>query len=200
MGPFLNSDVSSDHKCELRANARAPARALARHRAREIIRSQILRTDSKMSAENNAFDNQPKQDGDVAEDELAKKIVTYYGYFGEHSLKRIAKTCAKLIISEHCRELCFDDFEFPSHGEIKSWVLEEMKQNFEEKVMPIIEQTYPRLSEAELDEEISRLEKKYEKEHKEQLESTTRAAIKELQIRVRGLQKEFKELKRKYTI
>lgn len=155
----------------------------------------------KMSAENNF--NQLQDDGELEEtpeNALANKIVMYYGYFEEHSLKGIAKTCAKLIISEHYRDICFDSFEFPSHEEMKSWVLEEMKQNFDEKVVPLIEQTYPQLSEAELDNEITRFEKRYEKEHVQQLESTARAALKELRTRVRGLQKELKELKRKYTI
>jgi len=145
-------------------------------------------------------DDEPESKQDTAEDILGSKIVRYYGYFGEYSLKGIAKTCAKLFISEHYRDLCFDNFEFPSEEEMKEWVLEEMKRNFDEKVVPLVEQTYPDLSERELDKEVERLEKKYEKEHSEQLISTTRAALKELRIRVRGLQKELKVLKRKYTI
>lgn len=135
-----------------------------------------------------------------AEEVLANKIVTYYGYFGEYSLKGIAKTCAKLIISERYRDLCFDNFDFPTQEEMKEWVLEEMKQNFDEKVVPLIEQTYPDMSEDDIEAEVSELEKKYEKEHEEQLMSTTKAALKELRIRVRALQKELNALKRKYTI
>ncbi|MDM8552497.1 hypothetical protein QUF72_20590 [Desulfobacterales bacterium HSG2] len=153
-----------------------------------------------MSAENDRRPQNNAETEETPENVLANKIVMYYGYFEEHSLKGIAKTCAKLIISEHYRDLCFDNFEFPSHEEMKSWVLEEMKQNFDEKVVPLVEQAYPHLSEAELDNEIARLEKKYEKEHGERLESTARAALKELRVRVRGLQKELKELRRKYTI
>ncbi len=101
-----------------------------------------------MSAENN-FDREPqkKKDSEVknetSEDMLANKIVRYYGYFGEYSLKNIAKTCAKLIISEHYRDLCFDTFQFPNQEEMEKWVLEEMKQHFDEKVVPLIEQTLP---------------------------------------------------------
>ncbi|WP_207682818.1 hypothetical protein [Desulfonema magnum] len=131
---------------------------------------------------------------------LANKIIRYYGYFGEYSLKGIAKTCAKLIISEHYRDLCFDTFQFPNQEEMEKWVLEEMKQHFDEKVVPLIEQTYPDLSEEELEDEVARLERRYQKDHEEQLMSTTKAALKELRIRVRGLQKELKVLKRKYTI
>ncbi|GEM_PF-1929657 len=134
------------------------------------------------------------------EEVLANKIVTYYGYFGEYSLKGIAKTCAKLIISERYRDLCFENFDFPTQEEMKDWVLEEMKQNFDEKVVPLIEQTYPNMSEDDIEAEVAKLEKKYEKEHEEQLMSTTKAALKELRIRVRALQKELNALKRKYTI
>ncbi|OQX05400.1 MAG: hypothetical protein BWK80_52245 [Desulfobacteraceae bacterium IS3] len=134
------------------------------------------------------------------EEVLANKIVTYYGYFGEYSLKGIAKTCAKLIISERYRDLCFENFDFPTQEEMKDWVLEEMKQNFDEKVVPLIEQTYPDMSEDDIEAEVAKLEKKYEKEHEEQLMSTTKAALKELRIRVRALQKELNALKRKYTI
>jgi hypothetical protein len=153
----------------------------------------------------NALEQEMQDDTELteektSEDALADKIVRYYGYFGEHSLKSIAKTCAKLIISEHYRELCYDNFQFPTQEEMKVWVLDEMKQHFDEKVVPLIEQTYPHLSEEELDAEVARLERRYEKQHEEQLASTTSAALKELRIRVRGLQKELKALKRKYTI
>jgi len=136
----------------------------------------------------------------VSEEVLSGKIVTYYGYLGEYSLKGIAKTCAKLVISDCYRDLCFDNFEFPSEDEMRELVLEEMRQHFDEKVVPLIEQTYPDFTDEELDAEIGRLEKRYEKEHKEQLSSTVYTAMKELRLRVRGLQKELKSLKRKYTI
>ncbi len=134
------------------------------------------------------------------EDILADKIVTYYGYFEEYSLKKIAQTCVKLLISEQYKDLCYDNFQMPSHGEMKDWVREEMKQNFDDKVMPLIERTFPDLGDEELDAEVDRLENMYEQEHGEQLESTTKAALKELRMRVRSLQKELKTLKRKYTI
>lgn len=134
------------------------------------------------------------------DDMLASKIVQYFGYFEEYSLKKIAKTCVKLIISEYYKALCYGSFQFPSHDEMKAWVLEEMKQSFDEKVIPLIEQTYPDLSEEEFEEKVNLLEKMYQKEHEEQLNSTTNAALKELRFKVKALQKELAALKRKYTI
>ncbi len=137
---------------------------------------------------------------DLPQDALADKIVRYYGYFEEYSLKSIAKTCVKMIISEYYKDLCYDNFTFLTFDEMREWVLEEMKQNFEEKVVSLIEQTYPDLDEDEFDAKVTQLEKIYEKGHEEQLTSTTKAALKELRIRVRALQKELTVLKRKYTV
>lgn len=139
--------------------------------------------------------NQKKTDNGITE-----KIVTYFGYFEEYSLRSIAKTCARLIISEYFTEICNNTFEIPAYDEVRKWVVEEMKQDFDEKVMPLIEQTYPDFTDEELDREAQRLEKEYEKEHQEQVESTTKAAYKELRILVKSLQKELKTLKRKYTV
>lgn len=136
----------------------------------------------------------------LVSDALSDKIVKYYGYFEEYSLKSVAKRCVRLIIGEYFKDLCYDNFKFLTFEEMREWVLEEMKQNFEEKVVPLIEQTYPDLDEDEFDAKVSQLEKLYEKEHEEQLESTTKAALKELRIRVRALQKEMAVLKRKYTV
>jgi len=137
---------------------------------------------------------------ELSEEGVSDKIVTYYGYFEEYSLKNVAKRCVKLIISEYYKDLCYDSFKIPSHEEMKSWILDEMKQNFDEKIMPLIEQTNPDLSDEELDDELKKLEILYEREHKDQLESAIAAGLKELRIRVKGLQKELKALKRKYTI
>ncbi len=136
----------------------------------------------------------------ISEKEVSDKIVTYYGYFEEYSLKNVAKRCVRLIISEYYKDLCYDSFKLPSHEDMKTWILEEMKQSFDEKIMPLIEQTNPDLSDDEIDDEIKKLEILYEKEHKEQLDSAIAAGLKELRIRVKGLQKELKALKRKYTM
>ena len=160
-----------------------------------------------MSEETNIVENPDgnNDDGSASEevlvsDALSDKIVKYYGYFEEYSLKSVAKRCVRLIIGEYFKDLCYDNFKFLTFEEMREWVLEEMKQNFEEKVVPLIEQTYPDLDEDEFDAKVSQLEKLYEKEHEEQLESTTKAALKELRIRVRALQKEMASLKRKYTV
>ncbi|MCP4109802.1 MAG: hypothetical protein GY749_30510 [Desulfobacteraceae bacterium] len=134
------------------------------------------------------------------EELLADKIVMHYSCFEDDTLKKTAERCAKLIISEHYKDLCYDNFKIPSYEEMKEWVLEDMRHSFDEKVMPLIEQAYPDMDDEELDAEISKLEAIYETQHEEKLESTTRAALKELKIKVRKLQKELKELKRKYVM
>lgn len=149
-------------------------------------------------------DREERPDSDDSDgpphDALADKIIKYYGYFEEYSLKSIAKTCVKLIISEYYKDLCYDNFRFPTFDEMREWVLDEMKQNFEEKVVSLIEKTYPDLDEDEFDAKMTQLENIYEREHEEQLASMTRAALKELRIRVRALQKELAAVKRKYTV
>ena len=130
---------------------------------------------------------------------LSEKIVRYYGYFEENSLKSIAKTCAKLIINEYFNEICSGYFNIPTLEEVKEWVLDEINQDFDEKIMEAIDNTYPDMSDEEINTEIARLEKIYVKEHEEQLTATSKAAIKELHNRVKALQKEIEVLKKKYT-
>ncbi len=155
-----------------------------------------------MSDENDSEDIGPLEElkRKTPEELLADKIVIDYSYFEEYTLKKIAERCVKLVISEHYKDLCYDNFNIPSYEEMRELILEEMKQNFDEKVMPLIEKAYPDKNDEELDAEISRIETIYEKQHEEKLESTTRAALKELKIKVRKLQKELKELKRKYVL
>lgn len=133
-------------------------------------------------------------------DNIEDKIVTYFGYFEEHSLMTIAKTCAKLYISEHFKSICQDTFKFPTFEEMKELVIEEMKHDFDDKVIPVIEQACPDLTDDEIEAKVAELEKMYQNEHDEQVTSTVNAALKELKLRVRMLQKELKTLKRKYTI
>lgn len=137
-------------------------------------------------------------DKKTTDEVLANKIVAYFGYFQEYSLKRIASKCAKLVISEHYRELCYENFKLPAYEEMEEWVLEELKESFDEKVTPLIEQTYPDWTEEEIEKEISRLENVFAEEYEEQLRSTTNAALKELRIRAKEIQKELNAVKRKY--
>lgn len=134
------------------------------------------------------------------EEILTEKIITYYGYYEENFLKSIAKTSVKLLISEKFKELCYGTFEFPDFEGMKIWVVEEMKQNFDDKVLPLIEETFPDLDDEGLDLKIIELEKQYEIHHQQQLDSIVKATLKELKVCVRELQKDLKTLKRKYTI
>ncbi len=144
--------------------------------------------------EDSTLKDQLKNDG------LADKIVTYFGYFEEYSLKTVAQKCAKLVISEHFKDICYENFELPSLEEMKELVMEELYAHFDEKVTPLIEQTYPNLSDEAFDEKLDMLEKLYAREHEEQLASTANAALKELRVRVKALRKELRLVKKKYTI
>jgi len=139
-------------------------------------------------------------DSKAREGIITEQIVSYFGYFEETSLKQIATKCVKMVISDAFKDLCADSFQLPSFDEMSKWVLEEMRQHFDEKVVPLIEETYPEWSDEELETEIERLEKIYLKEYQEQLDSITKAALKELRIRTKAIQKDLKAVKRKYTI
>lgn len=128
------------------------------------------------------------------------KIIEYYGYFEEYTLKNLAKKCATLVISDNYNYICQENFSLPSHDEMKKMVMDEMKQSFDEQIVPLVEKNYPHLDDDELDDKISELEDLYEKEHEELVTSTAVAAIKELKMRVLGLSKELKALKRKYAV
>jgi len=79
-------------------------------------------------------------------------------------------------------------------------VLDILRKNFEEKVGAAIEHALPHLAEADIDTELDRLERLYQREYQEQIRTTTNAALKELKTLIKNLQKEVKALKRKYTI
>jgi hypothetical protein len=128
------------------------------------------------------------------------QISQYYGYFDENSLKGIAKKCTRLLINENFSSICGEEFIEPNFEEMECIVLEILRKNFEEKVGAAIEKSMPYLAEADIDAELDRLEKEYRREFQEQIRTTTNAALKEMKLRIRNLQKEVKALKRKYTI
>jgi hypothetical protein len=135
----------------------------------------------------------------IADDALAEKIVRYYGYTEEGSLKNVAKTVAKLMINEYFDNICSGNFKNLTDQEMREWVTEELNQRFDEKVVAAVEQSYPHLSENEIDTKLAAIESLYRKEHEAQVEAVTKAALKELRSRVMNLQKEVKILKKKYT-
>ncbi len=133
------------------------------------------------------------------DDVLVDSIVTYSGHFEEHSLKRIATRCVRTVIGDRFGELCDETFVIPSPEQMREWVVDEMKQYFEDQIMPIIERRHPDLTEAELDIYLDRFYRAFESEYGEQIDSTTHAAIKELRVRVKAVQKELMAVKRKYA-
>ena len=135
----------------------------------------------------------------IADDSLAEKIVRYYGYTEEVSLKNVAKTVAKLMINEFFDNICAGKFKSVTDAEMREWVVEELNQRFDEKVVAAVEQSYPHLSEEEIDSKVAAIELLYQKEHEAQVEAVTKAAYKEFRNRVVNLQKEVKALKKKYT-
>ncbi|MFO8086082.1 MAG: hypothetical protein R6U27_17365 [Desulfobacterales bacterium] len=135
----------------------------------------------------------------IADDALAEKIVRYYGYTEEVSLKNVAKTVAKLMINEYFDSICTGKFKGVTDDEMKEWVIEELNQRFDEKVVAAVEQSYPHLSEEEVDAKLAAIETLYQKEHEAQVEAVTKAAFKEFRYRFVNLQKEIKALKKKYT-
>lgn len=135
----------------------------------------------------------------IADDALAEKIVRYYGYTEEVSLKNVAKTVAKLTINEYFDSICAGRLKSVSDDEMRQWVVEELNRRFDEKVVAAIEQSYPHLSEEEVDAKLAAIESLYQKEHEAQVEAVTKAALKEFRNRVANLQKEVKALKKKYT-
>ena len=135
----------------------------------------------------------------IADDALAEKIVRYYGYTEEVSLKNVAKTVAKLMINEYFDTICSGKFKSVTDDEMREWVVEELNRRFDEKVVEAVEQAYPHLSEEEIDAKVAAIEKLYQKEHENQVEGATKAALKEFRSRIAGLQKDVKTLKKKYT-
>jgi CO dehydrogenase/acetyl-CoA synthase epsilon subunit len=135
----------------------------------------------------------------IADDALAEKIVRYYGYTEEVTLKNVAKTVAKLMINEYFDNICSGSFKNITDEEMREWVTEELNQRFDEKVVAAVEQSYPDLSENEINEKIAAIESLYQKEHEAQVEAVTKAALKEFRTRVINLQKDVRALKKKYT-
>ncbi|MBF0395423.1 MAG: hypothetical protein HQK78_01505 [Desulfobacterales bacterium] len=133
------------------------------------------------------------------EDIIAEKIVKYYDYFEENSITTISKKCAKYIVNEYFEDICSNNFEIPSSEVIEEWVLEEVKHQFDEKVVEIIENTCPSMTEDEIDEQITKLEKMYERENKKQISAAANLASKELKSRIKSLQKDLIELRKKYV-
>lgn len=130
---------------------------------------------------------------------LVDSILTYSGHFEEHSLKRIANRCVRTVIGDRFGDLCDESFDLPSLDQMREWVVDEMKQYFEDQIMPIIERRHPDLTEEELDSHLDRFYDAFEAEYAEQIDSTTQAAIRELRVRVKAVQKELTAVKRKYA-
>ncbi len=126
-------------------------------------------------------------------------MISYYGYFEEYSSKRIAQKCVKLFIADHFQNLCSGSFTLPSFEEMAQWVAEEMSSHFEEKVIPLIEKCCPGISEEDLDTQVKEIEMTFIKKHDALLTATTHAALQELNLRTKAMEKELKNLKRKYT-
>jgi len=137
---------------------------------------------------------------DMFPPQTPSKIIEYYGYFEEYTLKNLARKCAILVISNNYNYICQESFSMPNHDEMKKMVMDEMKQSFDEQIVPLVEKNYPHLNDDELEDKVAELEDLYEKEHEDLVKSTAVAAIKELKMRVRGLSKELKALKKKYTV
>jgi CO dehydrogenase/acetyl-CoA synthase epsilon subunit len=123
----------------------------------------------------------------IADDALAEKIVRYYGYTEEGSLKHVAKTVAKLMINEYFDNICSGNFKNLTDEEMREWVTEELNQRFDEKVVAAVEQSYPHLSESEIDAKVAAIESLYRKEHEAQVEAVTKA-------RIQGISKPCDEL------
>jgi len=136
----------------------------------------------------------------IIEEEVSREILNYYNNFENYSLGDIAKACAKILISNKYHYICFDNFQMPQYEEIRNLVFDEIRKNFDERIILAIDKMHPNLTDNELNNYISKSEKLYEKEHKEQIESVVLAVEREIKTRVKGLQRELKLLKRKYTI
>jgi hypothetical protein len=132
----------------------------------------------------------------IEDDALAEQIVRYYGYAEEVYL---TKTVAKLVINEYFHTICSGKFKNVSEDEIRECVVEELNRRFDEKVVPAVEQTYPNLSEDEIEAKLATIEKLYHKEHINQVEAVTKEALKELKNLVGKLQKDVAAIKKKYT-
>jgi len=127
-------------------------------------------------------------------------ISNQLGYFEDTSLKTIAKKCSKRIINENFGAICSESFIEPNFEELEILILDLLQEQFEERVGRAISDELPHLSETEIDAHLDRLSNHYRTEYREQIQSTTHAALKELKSRIKNLTKELKALKRKYTL
>ena len=127
-------------------------------------------------------------------------ILNDCGYFEENSLKRIAKTCTKLMISEKFDDICQGNFDLPSSEEIEECVIEEMRQTFDEKVVAAVEAAFPDMDEDDMEKYLAEIETSYRQLHDEKLRAAVTSVSKELNAQVRSIQEEIRELKRKYTV
>ncbi len=144
--------------------------------------------------------NNDTKSTDLSEDLPGNLIVQYFAYFEESLLKGIAQKCSRLMVNENFGLICSQEYAEPSFAEMEELVLEELRGNFDAKVAAAISRTCPHLDDEQADSELIRLEKLYRKEHGEQIQAATHAAIKDLKTRVKNLQKEVKLLRRKYTV
>lgn len=131
---------------------------------------------------------------------VREKIIRYYGYLEETALKQVAKKCAKMTFNEHFEIICSGKYDEPSYKEMEDFILEEIWEDFDEKVAEVIQRLFPYLSDDEVDQELLELEKYYREMHAEQIETATRLALKEFRARVSSLQKDLNALRRKYTL
>ena len=131
---------------------------------------------------------------------VKEKIIRYYGYLEEVTLKQIAKKCAKMTFNEHFEIICSGKYEEPTASEMEDFILEEIWDDFDEKVSVVIQRLFPYLSEDDMDRELLELEKYYKEMHTEQITAATQVALKDFRARVNGLQKDLQALRRKYTM
>ncbi len=131
---------------------------------------------------------------------FSDSILNDCGYFEENSLKRIAKTCTKLMISEKFDDICQGNFDLPTSEEIEECVIEEMRQTFDEKVVAAVESAFPDMDEDDMEKYLAEIENSYRKLHDEKLRSAVTSVSRELQVQVQSIQEEIRELKRKYTV
>ena len=135
----------------------------------------------------------------VIDDIIAEKVIQYYGYVEEKHIKSLSMTCAKMMVNRYFGDICADKFDALSYEEMEALVIEELESDFEEKVIGFIEQTHPDMSDDDMDAEVTRLEEMYKREHQEQIVAATKTAVKEFNKRLKGLKKEIKSVRYKYT-
>jgi disulfide oxidoreductase YuzD len=111
----------------------------------------------------------------------------------------VTRTCVNLIVSEYFDIICSQKFKVPPVDDIREWVVEEWNRRVDDQLAEAVEKEYPDLSEEELDEKVSMIERLYQKEYEHRVDAATRAVFRELKSRVLSLQKDVIDLKKKYT-